>query len=93
MKSISKLYQNNLKKPLQNLSKNLLKINSNIIEKSIQKPLQKPLQNLSKDLSKTIGFWDPKKLSFAYIYIYSILGQPGLTLEREARLMGEIILR
>ena len=32
-------------------------------------------------------------MSFAYIYIYiySILGQPGLTLEREARLIGEPI--
>ena len=40
--------------------------------------LQKPLQNLSKNLSKST----PQKVEFAYIY--GILKQPGLTLEREA---------
>ena len=54
--------------------------------------LQKPLQNLSKKLSKTSQNGDLKKLSLRiYIYIYSILEQPGLTLEREARLIGEPI--
>ena len=49
------------------------------ISKNHWKPIQKPLL-----------FRPPKKLVFA-IYIYSILGQPGLTLEREARLIGEPI--
>ena len=45
-------------------------------------PLQKPVRNLSKNLPKS----RPQKVEFAYIYIYiySILEQPGLTLEREA---------
>ena len=49
--------------------------------------LQKPLQNLPKNLSKS----KPQKVEFGYIY--SILEQPGLTLEREARSIVETILR
>ena len=56
--------------------------------KPLQKTIQKPFQNLSKNLSKT----DPPKIEFC-VYIYTILEQPGLTLEREARLIGGTILR
>ena len=52
------------------------------------KRYQKIIENLSKNLS----FSDlPKNWFLLYIYIYSILEQPGLTLEREARLIGEPI--
>ena len=45
-----------------------------------------PLQNLSK--MEVLKSW---VCVYIYIYIYSILEQPGLTLEREARLIGEPI--
>ena len=91
MKNISKLYQNYIKKPLQNLSK----IDPKTSPKTSPKPIQKPIQNLSKNLSYLEAIRQPRIIRnrYIYIYIYSILGQPGLTLEREARLMGEIILR
>ena len=64
---------------------NLFKTSS----KTFLKPLPRPLQNLSRNLSKTSPKTSPnrdlKNLSLLfYIYIYNILEQPGLTLEREA---------
>ena len=91
MENLSKSFP----KPFKNQFKNYLKI--------IEKYIQKPLQNLSKNLPKInpktypktypkpMILETPKKLVFAiYIYIYSILEQPGLTLEREARLIIEL---
>ena len=53
-----------------------------LVSKALSRTSPKPLQNLSKNLSKS----RPQKVEFAYVYIYSILKQPGLTLEREAPL-------
>ena len=80
----------------KNTSKGCL--NPTLMRKTSPKPLQKPLQNLSKNLSKTYPktslFSTSQKLSFAYIYIAfwsnppaSRQAKPGLTLEREARLI------
>ena len=75
MKKVYYLAPKNSPKPLQNHSKNLSKIDSKIIEKSMPKPLL---------------FGDPKN-QVLRVYIYSILEQPGLTLEREARFIIETI--
>ena len=58
------------------------------MKKPLQKPLQKPLHFRSEN--------QPKALNFHRFF--QILGgpkkeQPGLTLEREARLIGGTILR
>ena len=74
---MSKNVSKTFPKPLQNLSKNLSKIDP----KTSPKPIQKPLQNR------------PPKNWVLRVYIYTILEQPGLTLEREARLIGGTILR
>ena len=74
MKKVCNLAPKTSPKPLQNGSKNLSKIDSKIISKSMPKPLH---------------FGDLQKSSFAYIYIYMIWAQPGLTLEREARFILE----
>ena len=72
-------------------------MSSKNLSKTSPKPLQKPLQNRSKNHSKIDPKTSPKPTSqksrFAYIYIYMILEQPGLTLEREARSMGDTIMR
>ena len=65
------------------------------LSKTSPKPLQKPLQNRSKNHSKIDPKTSPKPTSqkSRFAYIYMILEQPGLTLEREARLIDETILR
>ena len=55
--------------------------------------LSKALSGTSPKALKNVSKWRPQNLEFACIYIYSILEQPGLTLEREARLIVETILR
>ena len=75
IKKVGNLVPKTSPKPLQNRSKNHSKIDSKIIETSMPKPLL---------------FRDSKnRVLRIYIYIYMILEQPGLTLEREARLSSE----
>ena len=96
MKKISKWYQNYIKKPLQNLSKNLLKTSLKTYYKSIKKslknrskkPLQKQLEirpHINREIIKKPQVFSKKNEDF--------VEQPGLTMEREARLIVETILR
>ena len=75
MKNVCNLAPKTLPKHLQTRSKNLSKRNSKIIQKSIPKPF----------------FFRDLKNRVLRVYIYMILAQPGLTLEREARFIIETI--